>query len=226
LINFAPEKKIKVEKDKIDRKEVILDVAERMFSELGYDGASTRIISKEAEVNVAMLNYYFGSKDGLFTAVFERRVATFRAILQNINHEQISSWEKMQKCVDYYIDRIVSNSSFHKLIYRELSLSQRSEITKSITDILLTNVMEVKKIIEEGIANGSFRSDVDMEMLIATMFGTKYYIMHSSQLSSALLQRDVEDEKVVENELKPRMKNHLKNLFKAYLLNENNQNNE
>jgi len=215
-----------VEKDKIDRKEVILDVAERMFSELGYDGASTRIISKEAEVNVAMLNYYFGSKDGLFTAVFERRVAKFRTILQNINHEQISSWEKIQKCVDYYIDRIVSNSSFHKLMHRELSLTQRSEITKTITDILLTNVMEVKKIIEEGIANGSFRSDVDVEMLIATMFGTKYYIMNSSQLSSVLLQRDVEDAQVVESELKPRMKNHLKNLFKAYLLNENNNNNK
>lgn len=226
MINFASEKKIKVEKDKIDRKEVILDVAERMFSELGYDGASTRIISKEAEVNVAMLNYYFGSKDGLFTAVFERRVATFRTILQNINQEQISSWEKIQKCVDYYIDRIVSNSSFHKLIHRELSLTQRSEITKTITDILLTNVIEVKKIIEEGIANGSFRSDVDVEMLIATMFGTKYYIMNSSQLSSVLLQRDVEDAQVVENELKPRMKNHLKNLFKAYLLNETNKNNE
>lgn len=215
-----------MEKDKIDRKEVILDVAERMFSELGYDGASTRIISKEAEVNVAMLNYYFGSKDGLFTAVFERRVAKFRTILQNINHEQISSWEKIQKCVDYYIDRIVSNSSFHKLMHRELSLTQRSEITKTITDILLTNVMEVKKIIEEGIANGSFRSDVDVEMLIATMFGTKYYIMNSSQLSSVLLQRDVEDAQVVESELKPRMKNHLKNLFKAYLLNENNNNNK
>jgi len=214
-----------VDKDKIDKKEIILDVAERMFSDLGYDGASTRVISKDAGVNIAMLNYYFGSKDGLFTAVFERRVATFRTILQNINQEPIGSWEKVQKCVDYYIDRIVANSSFHKLIHRELSLSQRSEITKTITDILLTNVMEVKKIIEEGIANGSFRSDVDVEMLIATMFGTKYYIMNSSQLSSVLLQRDVEDENVVENELKPRMKNHLKNLFKAYLLNENNKNN-
>lgn len=211
-------------KDKIDKKEHILDVAERMFSELGYDGASTRLISKEAAVNMAMLNYYFGSKDGLFTAVFERRVATFRAILQNINQEEISSWEKLQKCVDYYIDRIISNSCFHKLIHRELSLSQRSEITKTITDILLKNVMEVKRIIEDGIANGSFKSDVDVEMLIATMFGTKYYVMNTPQMSSAFLRLDVEDSKVMEEEIKPRMKNHLKRLFKAYLLYEDNKN--
>ncbi|MGV8877430.1 MAG: TetR/AcrR family transcriptional regulator [Sphingobacteriaceae bacterium] len=212
-----------MDKIKVNKKEHILDVAERMFSELGYDGASTRLISKEAGVNMAMLNYYFGSKEGLFSAVFERRVATFQAILQNINQEKISSWEKLQKCVDYYIDRIISNSCFHKLIHRELSLMQRSDITKVITEILLKNVVEVKKIIEDGIANGSFKSDVDVEMLIATMFGTKYYVMNSPQLSSAFLELDVEDQKVMEEELKPRMKKHLKRLFKAYLVYEDNK---
>lgn len=215
-----------MEKEKIDKRERILDVAERMFSDLGYDGASTRIISKEAGVNMAMLNYYFGSKDGLFTSVFERRVSTFRATLQNINNENISSWEKLQRCVDYYIDRIISNSCFHKLIHRELSLSQRSEITKTVTDILLKNVIEVKKIITDGIDNGSFKADIDVEMVIATLFGTKYYILNTPQMSSAILGRDVENEKVMEEELKPRMKNHLKKLFKAYLLNEDYKNSE
>ena len=215
-----------MQKEKIDKKEHILDVAERTFSELGYDGASTRVISKEAGVNMAMLNYYFGSKEGLFNAVFERRASTFRTILQNISQDKISSWEKLQKCVDCYIDRIISNSSFHKLIHRELSLAQRSEMTNTITDILLRNVTEVKKIIEEGIADGSFKRDVDVEMLIATMFGTKYYVMNSPQMSSAFLELDVEDEKVMEEKLKPRMKEHLKNLFKAYLLKEDKKNDE
>lgn len=215
-----------MDKEKIDKKERILDVAERMFSDLGYDGASTRIISKEAGVNMAMLNYYFGSKDGLFTAVFERRVSTFRATLQNINNENITSWEKLQRCVDYYIDRIISNSCFHKLIHRELSLSQRSELTKTIIDILFKNVIEVKKIITDGIDNGSFKANIDVEMVIATLFGTKYYILNTPKMSSAILERDVENEKVMEEELKPRMKNHLKNLFKAYLLNEDYKNSE
>jgi AcrR family transcriptional regulator len=52
-----------MDKDKIDKKDHILDVAERVFSELGFDGASTRTISGEAGVNMAMLNYYFGSKE-------------------------------------------------------------------------------------------------------------------------------------------------------------------
>ena len=45
-----------MDKDKIDKKDHILDVAERVFSDLGYDGASTRTISGEAGVNMAMLD--------------------------------------------------------------------------------------------------------------------------------------------------------------------------
>jgi AcrR family transcriptional regulator len=63
-----------MDKDKIDKKDHILDVAERVFSELGFDGASTRVISGEAGVNMAMLNYYFGSKEGLLLAVFRRGI--------------------------------------------------------------------------------------------------------------------------------------------------------
>jgi AcrR family transcriptional regulator len=73
LINFVRDKK-KMEKEKTDKKDHILDVAERVFAELGYDGASTRLISGEARVNMAMLNYYFGSKEGVFLAIFERRI--------------------------------------------------------------------------------------------------------------------------------------------------------
>lgn len=210
-----------MEKEKPDKKDHILEVAERMFSELGYDGASTRNISAEASVNMAMINYYFGSKEGLFKAVFERRVADFRAVLQGLSIENISSWEKLQKCIDYYIDRTAANNHFHKLIQRELSLSQRSVITEAIVELLLSSVMEVKKIIEEGIKNGSFRDDVDVEMLVATIFGTKYYIFNSPQMSSAVLMVDVEDEQVREEVIKPRVKAHLKNLFKSYLVNEN-----
>ena len=48
-----------------------------VFADLGYDGASTRLISSEAGVNMAMLNYYFGSKEGLFVAIFERKMLFF-----------------------------------------------------------------------------------------------------------------------------------------------------
>src|SRR5450432_288394 len=146
-----------MDKDKIDKKDYILDVAERVFSDLGFDGASTRVISGEAGVNMAMLNYYFGSKEGLFLAVFERKISSFQTLLQNIgNDESMTSWDKLAKCIDNYVDRIIVNNCFQKLINREMSISKRGDLNDKITRILMTNVMEFKKLFDEGIKNGSF----------------------------------------------------------------------
>ncbi len=58
-----------------DTRERILDVAERQFMAHGYEGASMRMITSEAEVNLAAVNYHFGSKEGLLRDVFRRRLA-------------------------------------------------------------------------------------------------------------------------------------------------------
>jgi len=55
-------------------RERILDHAQRVFASFGYDGASMRQIAEAAGVPVALVSYHFGSKDGLYRAVFYRRV--------------------------------------------------------------------------------------------------------------------------------------------------------
>jgi AcrR family transcriptional regulator len=55
-------------------KQRILDAAERLFSERGFEGASLRAITGEAGVNLASVNYYFRSKEELIKAVFARRL--------------------------------------------------------------------------------------------------------------------------------------------------------
>lgn len=56
-------------------KDQILDAAERLFAEHGYDAASLRDITMAAGVNLAAVNYHFSSKEALFGAVFARTVA-------------------------------------------------------------------------------------------------------------------------------------------------------
>lgn len=56
----------------MDTKTKILDAAERLIVELGADKASMRKITEEAGVNVAAINYHFGTKDNLVSAIVTR----------------------------------------------------------------------------------------------------------------------------------------------------------
>lgn len=58
-----------------DTRERILDAAEALFVEHGFDGTSMRLITARADCNIAAVNYYFGSKEALIQEVFRRRLA-------------------------------------------------------------------------------------------------------------------------------------------------------
>ncbi len=55
-------------------KDRILDAAESLFADHGFAGTSLRTLTTEADVNLAAVNYHFGSKEALFQEVFARRV--------------------------------------------------------------------------------------------------------------------------------------------------------
>ena len=52
----------------------ILDAAEELFMQHGFEGTSMRQLTSRAGVNLAAVNYHFGSKDALIEAVFRRRL--------------------------------------------------------------------------------------------------------------------------------------------------------
>lgn len=56
-------------------KERILDAAEQMIARHGFHGTSLRMLTAEAGVNLAAVNYHFGSKEALLGAVFNRRLS-------------------------------------------------------------------------------------------------------------------------------------------------------
>jgi len=59
------------------RRERILDAAERLFAEGGFDGVSMRAVAAAAGVGVPLIVYHFGSKQGMYRAIFER----YRSVL-------------------------------------------------------------------------------------------------------------------------------------------------
>jgi AcrR family transcriptional regulator len=67
----------------------ILDAAEELFMQHGFEGTSMRQLTARAAVNLAAVNYHFGSKDALVEAVFRRR-------LDPMNAERIAALDRLE----------------------------------------------------------------------------------------------------------------------------------
>jgi AcrR family transcriptional regulator len=68
----------------------ILDAAEELFMQHGFEGTSMRQLTARAGVNLAAVNYHFGSKDALIEAVFKRR-------LDPMNAERVAALDALEK---------------------------------------------------------------------------------------------------------------------------------
>jgi AcrR family transcriptional regulator len=68
----------------------ILDAAEELFMQHGFEATSMRLLTSKAGVNLAAVNYHFGSKDALIEAVFRRR-------LDPMNAERIAALERIER---------------------------------------------------------------------------------------------------------------------------------
>jgi AcrR family transcriptional regulator len=202
--------------EKQDKREHLLEVAERLFAQNGYEAVSIRDLATEAGVNVAMVSYYFQSKDNLFKTLLENRMPKTRVILEELLASDISSWEKLSKVIDMYIDKFFSGRAFHRIIMRELSLQQRPEHVKLIAENMGRNMQIMRAMIEEGQEKGQFRY-VDSELTISSIFGTLSTAINNQPLM-CILMKEPDAEQVYGEVYRERFRKHIKSMLQAHLL--------
>ena len=212
MFNFA----VKLFTMSAEKREQILDAAEELFGHLGFEGTSIRALSLKAGVNIAMVSYYFGSKEKLFQALVERRAGATTMALKFINAKEHAPWKKIELVIDHYVDKIFGNVGFQRIMYRELSLDQRGWITEAIMDIILQNTREMSSIIEEGIKKKVFRK-VDAELTVVTLVGTISKPTLCSILSCRIIGDKGTKASITDETNKKRVKKHLHDLMKAHL---------
>lgn len=203
------------ETDKQDKRQLLMDTAERLFAERGFEAVSVRELATETGANVAMVSYYFGSKEGLFEAIIEQKIPRTRYALEHLLHSQLTPWEKLSQTIDIYVDKMLSTPNFSRVIMREMSLQQRPEFVTKITDQIRLNMEIIRGFIREGMEKGDFRY-VDEELTLATIFGTISTMVHSTPLVCAMIKGS--DEKSIFSEThRTRVKTHLKAVLQNHL---------
>lgn len=204
-----------IQENKIqDKRDDILDVAEKLFAEQGFEGISVREISKAAAINIAMISYYFGSKEKLYAEVVNRKLISSEMIVKYIE-QYVTYRDKLFAIVDLFINKFFDRRDFQQIIFREMAMNQRTAMSELITSRLHQNFSVISDVIQNGIKHKEFQK-VDVELTVMTIIAVvKTYTTSGSIACKVLKIEDIDD--VYNDKLKARLKKYLKNLLTNHL---------
>jgi AcrR family transcriptional regulator len=132
-----------------DVRQRLLDAGEELFSEQGFDAASTRHLTQKAECNLAAVNYYFGGKFELYLEVIRRRMGYLRdKRIEMINKviqsrgEKLTLTELLRVFADSFIEPLVQDAGgrrFIRLISWEMLTPKfpKEEFVKEMVNLIM-----------------------------------------------------------------------------------------
>ncbi|MBW2254223.1 MAG: TetR/AcrR family transcriptional regulator [Deltaproteobacteria bacterium] len=98
----------------------ILEAADDLFGQLGYDGVSMRDVARRAGVNKALVFYHFGGKDALFARVLHGYYEAHRLALESALTEELPVDARLHRVIDAYLDFIRENRHYARLVQRQV----------------------------------------------------------------------------------------------------------
>ncbi|MDN5345453.1 MAG: hypothetical protein PWQ18_1567 [Clostridia bacterium] len=149
-------------------RERILAAAEEVFAAKGIDGARVDEIASLAKINKRMLYHYFNSKEELYTYVlkvnFERSLAAGKKAF----NEKGDLKQQVAEAIRNYFYYLATNPNYPRLMAWE-ALQGGNYAHKVLPEIWEEGLPSLKAILEEGIARGAFRPDLDLKQVLTSI---------------------------------------------------------
>ena len=99
----------------------ILDAAQELFAERGYDGASIRAITRHAGANLGAVTYHFGSKEALYHAVIASKLAPLRELVDAAADRPGSPLDRITAVVETLFDHYADDPRLPRLILQQIA---------------------------------------------------------------------------------------------------------
>ncbi len=197
--------------------ETILETAESLFLEKGFERTSTTQIAKAAGCNQALVHYYFRTKDNLFNTIFEHKFKDFfKSVFRIENIEKMNFKEKLQYIIESHFDIISKNPKMPNLILTEFTRNpdQVKLLKTKLQDLPLQIILQMEKELEKEIEEGNIRSITLLDLIISIVsLNISLFLIFpvfenllswtEEQKKEILLLRKAENVKLIINSLRP-----------------------
>jgi len=153
----------------LSTEEKIKEAASIIFTKKGYGNARTRDIAEEAGINLALLNYYFRSKEKLFQIVMAERIEKLFGVLAPIlNDASTTLDEKLEKITENYIDMLLEHPDLPIFVLSEIRNNPEQLANRVQAPKILKESAFVKQLMER-------RSDINPMHFIINLLGMNLF---------------------------------------------------
>ena len=130
---------------------LIIECAGNLIGNLGYEKVTSKAICQMAKVNMAAVNYHFGSRDGLYLAVLEEVHNYFISLdaLQRLYASDCTSKEKIERFFDFFLGSVLDEKSWHVKVWAREVLAPSSFVKQVLSEQALPKISVVMKIFSE-----------------------------------------------------------------------------
>jgi len=197
----------------------IISTAETLFANQGYDGTSVRDIADHAQVNVAMISYYFGSKEKLMQAIFEQRSDNLSMKVENLLKDStLTPFGKIEALIDDYLDRIIQKYKFFKLMLCEQMMEKNIPISQLLSNLKKRNLDLITRLIHDGQQKKVFKKGIDVVMLMNTLMGVSMHTFANADFYRHYYRMEHLSAGEYQEALKKKITHHIKEVFKAIIM--------
>jgi AcrR family transcriptional regulator len=201
-----------------DKHTHILKKAEELFAAKGFDGTSVRDIADAAGVNLAMISYYFGSKEKLMESLFRERMDAMKIRVETIiENKTLKPYEKIETLIDEYINKVIEKQSFHKIMICEQLINKNTIVLKHLKELKLGYARLISELIAEGQQAKVFKQDVDVMLLLNTMTGTATQMVLNREYYKEFNNYKKMPTAELNELIIKKLRTHIKNIYKAIL---------
>lgn len=113
--------------DAAQTRKQILEAADALFGERGFDATTTRDIAERSGVNKALIHYHFGAKDDLLEVVLEAHYTKLQAALQAAMMSTDGLAAQVEALLDAYADYLAEHRAFARIVQREIASGNHVE---------------------------------------------------------------------------------------------------
>lgn len=182
------------EEEKQRRHDDILDAAEQVFCERGFDAATMDDVALRARVSRALVYVYFRDKRALHLAICQRALAQLRTLFQEAVARHTGGRDQLLAIGHAYMDFARTYPGYFQALSRfeatEAGITDGDDVAHADTMAVGRSVHEVTvEAIVQGMRDGSLRADIENPMQIAmTMWGFTHGVLQIAQHKGSVIE--------------------------------------